>query len=325
MRRRDFITLVGGAAAWPIAARGQATGKMPTVGFLNGASASEFADQTAALHRGLAEDGYVESRNVLIEYRYAENNYDRLPALAADLVRRQVAVIASNTPAAPVAKAATTTIPIVFVTASDPVAVGLVPSLNRPGGNLTGVALLNDEIGGKRLQLLHELVPKATIMGALVNPTHPGAEFQSRDLQDAARVLGLQLHVLHASTELDLDRAFATLVKLRAGGLIIGSDGFFISQSQRLAALAFRHAVPAIFLYRQFVVAGGLMSYSGSLTDGYRLMGIYTGRILKGEKPADLPVQQATKVELIINLKTAKALGITVSLPLLGRADEVIE
>jgi putative ABC transport system substrate-binding protein len=273
----------------------------------------------------LNESGYVEGRNVLIEYRWAEGHYDRLPALAVDLVRRQVAVITANTPAAPVAKAATTDIPIVFVTASDPVASGFVASLNRPGGNLTGVALLNVEIGSKRLELLHELVPTAALMGLLINPTNPNAESQLRDMRSAAQTLGLQLHVLNASTEGAIEKAFATLVELRAGALVIGADAFFVDRSKQLAALALRYALPAIFITRDFVSDGGMMSYGGGLREPYRLMGVYTGRILTGEKPANLPVQQVTKVELIINFKTAKALGITVPLTLLGRADEVIE
>jgi len=298
---------------------------MPVIGFLNGGSSWEYAQMADAFRKGLGEIGYIEGRNVWIEYRWAEGRYERLPALAADLVRRQVSVIAANTPASPIAKAATTSIPIVFLTSADPVAAGLVASLNRPGGNLTGVAVLNVEVGPKRLELLHEAVPAASVVALLINPTHPTAEAQSRDMQAAARSLGLQLHALHASTERDFDTVFARLVQLRAGALIIGADAFFINQSEQLAALALRHAVPAIATYREFVAAGGMMSYGGDLADSFRIMGVYSGRILKGEKAADLPVQQETKFALIINLKTAKALGITVPISLLGRADEVIE
>ncbi|MBV8454768.1 MAG: ABC transporter substrate-binding protein, partial [Deltaproteobacteria bacterium] len=258
-------------------------------------------------------------------YRWAKGHYDGLPALAADLVHREVTVIAANTPAAPVAKAATTDIPIVFVTASDPVASGLVASLSRPGGNLTGVALLNVEIAAKRLELLHELVPNATVIGVLINPGNPNAESQTRDVQAAAHTLGLQLHVLNASSEQDFDKAFTMLAELRAGALVIGADAFFVDQSKQLAALALRHTMPAIFITRDFVADGGMMSYGGGLREPYRLMGIYTGRILKGERLANLPVQQVTTVELIINLKTAKALGVNVPQSLLGRANEVIE
>jgi putative ABC transport system substrate-binding protein len=327
MRRRDFITVLGGAAVgWPLAARAQQPA-MPVIGYLSSASPDQDAGRLRGFRQGLSEAGYVEGRNVTIEYRWAEEQFDRLPALAADLVRRQVAVIAQAGHVLGVlaAKAATKTIPIVFMTGVDPVAFGLVTSLNRPGGNLTGVTTLSIELEPKRLELLHGLVPAATTIGALFNQTHPNAEARSRDLQAAARTLGLGLHILNASSENDFDSVFAKLAELQAGGLVIATDGLFISRSEPLAALTVRHAVPAIFQFRTFAAAGGLMSYGGSLVDMYSRSGIYTGRILKGEKPADLPVQQSTKAELIINMKAAKALGLTVPLPLLGRADEVIE
>jgi putative tryptophan/tyrosine transport system substrate-binding protein len=327
MRRREFIAFLGGAAlAWPLAARAQQPA-MPAVGVLGATSASGFAAQLAAFRRGLSEAGVVEGRDAAIEYRWADDQYERLPELAADLVRRQVAVIATigGNAASVAARAATKTIPIVFHGSVDPVEAGFVASLNRPGGNMTGVVSLNVDTGQKRLELLHELVPAANTIALLLNPTNAVAETQSNDLLAAARTLGLELHVLHASREGEFEPAFARLMQLRAGGLVIGTDGFLVSRSERLAALTLRHALPAIFQYRAFAEAGGLMSYGGSVTDSYRLSGVYTGRILKGEKPADLPVQQATKVELIINLKTPRALGLTVPLPLLGRADEVIE
>jgi putative tryptophan/tyrosine transport system substrate-binding protein len=326
LKRREFVTLLGGAAAWPLAARAQQPA-MPVIGFLSNASPNVYALRLGAFRQGLKEAGYVERQNVEIEYRSAENENSRLPALAAELVHRQVAVIvaAGGSPSAVAAKEATATIPIVFGVAVDPVEVGLVASLTRPGGNLTGVANLNVEVGPKRLELLHELLPTATIIAVLENPTSPTAEPFSRALQPAARALGLQLHILHASTDRDFDTVFATLVQLRADALVISPDTFFNTRSEQLAALALQHAVPAIYQYRPFVAGGGLMSYGSDQTEYYRLVGIYTGKILKGEKPADLPVVQSTKVELIINLKTAKALGITVPLPLLGRADEVFE
>jgi putative ABC transport system substrate-binding protein len=322
--RRDFLGLVGATAAWPLAARGQQPA-MPVIGFLNSGSLDLDAHLVRAFRQGLSDTGYVEGRNVAIEYRWADAKYDRLRAMAVELVRRQVAVIVCDTPGVLAAKTATTTIPIVFAVAGDPVTLGLVASMNQPGGNLTGQASLNVQMGPKRLELLHELVPTATIIALLVNPTNPNADTISSDAQAAARALRLQLHVLHASTESDFDTVFASLSQLQAGGLVISTDPFFTNQSKQLGALALRHATPAIYQYPEFVAAGGLMSYGGSITDNFRLLGGYTGRILNGEKPADLPVQQSTKIELIINLKTAKALGITVPLALLGRADEVIE
>jgi putative ABC transport system substrate-binding protein len=326
IRRREFIIALGGAAAAsPFASHAQQPA-MPVIGFLNTRSAGADPHLLAAFHQGLKDTGYVEGQNVAIEYRWADNHYDRLQALAADLVRHQVNVIAAiGSPSAPAAKAATTNTPIVFIIGFDPVEFGLVTSLSRPGGNITGVTILGVELGSKRLEVLHELIPTADVMAALVNPSTPAAETQSTELQAAARLLGLKLHALHASAERDFDTAFATMVQSRVGGLVIGNDPFFTTRSDQLAALALRHAMPAIFQYRQFVEAGGLMSYGGNLTDGYRLTGAYTGRVLKGERPADLPVVQSTKVELVINLKTAKALGITVPVSLLGRADQVIE
>ena len=326
-RRELLVALGGAAAAWPLAARAQQAA-MPVVGFLNVASTDGYRPMVTAFRQGLQESGYVEGRNVAIEFRWAEGQSDRLPAMAADLVHRPVTVIAAiSAPAALVAKAATTTIPIVFETAFDPVRLGLVSSLNQPGGNVTGVTSLTMEVAPKRLELLHELIPTARVVALLVNPTDPApaAETNTRELQAAAHSLGLELHVLNASSERDFDAVFAKLIQLRAGGLVIGSHAFFTARSEQLAALTLRHAVPTVYQNRRFVAAGGLVSYGGSITDSYRLAGVYTGRILKGEKPADLPVQQGTKVELYINLKTAKALGITVPLPLIGRADEVIE
>jgi len=328
VKRRDFITLIGSAAvAWPRTARAQQPA-MPTVGYLGSASADVWAGRLQSFRRGLSEAGFDEGRNVTIEYRWAEDHYDRLPAMAADLVGRGVNVLVTpgSLPAALVAKAATTTIPIVFETGADPVRAGLVPSLNRPGGNITGITALSFQLGPKRLELMHEVVPSATLIAALVNPSAPGtAEPQTRDLEAAARTLGIELHFLHASSDHDLDAAFASLLQLRAGGLVIVPDVFTNSVSEQIAALALRHKVPAIFQTNSFATAGGLMSYGGDITETHHLAGIYTGRILKGEKPADLPVVQGTKVTLIVNIKTAKALGLSVPLPLLGRADEVIE
>jgi putative ABC transport system substrate-binding protein len=313
MKRREFIMLIGGAATWPLAASAQQAAKPPTIGFLGATTPSAQSQWVAGFQQGLAETGYIPGKNVTIEYRWAEGHYDRLPALAADLVRRRVAVIvAGGGPSAPAAKV-------------DPVEVGPVPSLNRPGGNLTGVTNLGGELGPKRLELLHELVPAAPSLGLLVNPARSTAETESRELRSAADKFGLQLHVLRASTERDFDEVFASLAQLHAGGLVIGGDPLFSNQAEQLAALTVRHAVPAIFQLREFAAAGGLMSYGTSGTDTWRLAGVYTGRILKGEKPADLPVQQDTKVRLVINLRTAKALGLTVPLSLLASADEVIE
>jgi ABC-type uncharacterized transport system substrate-binding protein len=327
MKRREFITLLGGAAAWPLAARAQQPA-MPVVGYIGTGSRESDAFRLPSFHQGLNETGFVEGRNVAIEYRWAEGQNDRLPALAADLVRRQVTVIAvpASTPGALAAKAATTTIPIIFYIGLDPVGLGLVASLHHPGGNITGVTGWNVTVGPKRLELLHELVPTATVMALLVNPTSPHlAEADSTEQQTAARTLGLKLHVLHASTERDLDAVFATLLELRAGGLVIGTDTLFNTRKEQLATLSVRHRVPTVHQYREFAVAGGVMSYGTDTSDLSRQVGIYAGRILKGEKPADMPVQQATKIELTLNLKTAKALGLAVPTSLLVRANEVIE
>jgi putative ABC transport system substrate-binding protein len=327
MRRREFITVLGGAvAAWPFSARAQQPA-MPVIGFLNPRGPGDDPQLVHAFRQGLRELGYEEGRNLTVEYRWAGGRFDRLPALAGELVERRVSVIAATRGigSALAAKAATSTIPIVFVIGSDPVSVGLVASLNRPGGNATGIASLNVEIGPKCVELLHEVVHTATDIALVVNPTNPNAETLARDAEAAGRTRGLQLHVLRASTERNFDTVFAALAQRRAGGLVIGADAFFSNRSEQLAALAFRHMVPTISPYREFAEAGGLMSYGGRLADQFRLVGVYCGRILKGEKPADLPVQQSTKVGLIINLKTAKTLGLTVPPTLFALADEVIE
>jgi putative tryptophan/tyrosine transport system substrate-binding protein len=326
VRRRHFITLIGGAAAvWPLAARGQQAA-MPVIGFLHGASFEGYKPMMTSFRQGLKEAGYVDGYNVAIEFRWAEGHYDQLPAMAADLVRRQVAVIVTGgTPAAFAAKEATSTIPTVISVGVDPVQLGLVGSLNRPGGNVTGTAVLTVELGAKKLEMLHELLPTAAAIVLLVNPTNPNVESETRVVQDAARLLGLHLHVLHASTESQIDAAFGALVELRASALIVGVEPFLNDSRAQIVALAARYAVPAVYGVRDFVTAGGLMSYGTDLVDIYRQSGIYAGKILKGARPADLPVQQLTKVALVINLKTAKTLGLTIPTTLLGRADEVIE
>jgi putative tryptophan/tyrosine transport system substrate-binding protein len=327
MRRREFISLIGGVAAtWPLAVQAQQPA-VPVIGFLSTGSAKGRASYLAAFHEGLRKGGFVEGENVAIEYRWAEDHYERLPELAADLVHRHVALIAAaSTPAGLAAKAVTTTIPIVFETAGDPVQVGLVASLDRPGGNVTGVANLSIQMTPKRLQMLLEAIPNAKVVALLVNPANPTvAETQSREARSAAQTLGIDLHVLNATTESDLDAVFANLIQLRAGGLVIAADPSFRTRSQKLGELTVGHAVPAISGWHEFVAAGGLMSYGVDAGETYRLAGIYVGRILNGERPADLPVQQATKVELSINLKTAKALGLNVPNTLIGRANEVIE
>jgi putative ABC transport system substrate-binding protein len=327
VRRREFITGLVGAAAWPLAAGAQQPA-VPVIGFLGAQAADDSKFFTVAFVQSLKEAGYVEGQNVAIEYRWAENQFDRLPALAADLVRRQVAVIvAGSNPPALAAKAATSTIPIVFVVAGDPVALGLVASLNRPGANVTGAAMLVSELGPKRLQLLHDLVPNASRFGVLADPAFPYTPSINEDLQPAARTLGLQLIVATARTDSDLEAAFASFSQERVGAVLVGAGGgtFFNRRMEQLAALAARRALPAIFPYREFALAGGLMSYGSSLSYTMQQAGIYTGRILKGEKPGELPVEQATRLELTINLKTAKALGLTIPETLLATADEVIQ
>ena len=326
MRRREFITLMGASmAAWPRAAHAQQPA-MPVIGFLHAASPEAYAAMMAAFRQGLKETGYVEGHNVAIEYRWAEGHYDRLPALAADLVRRQVAeIVTVGAPAALAAKAASSTIPIVILVGVDPVQLGLVAGLNRPGGNVTGLAGLAVELAGKRLEVLHELLRISAAVALLVNPNNPQTEAETKGVRDAARSLGLQLHVLDASTEGEIDAAFETLIELRAGALLVSVDSFLLNQQDQIVALAARRAVPAIYGVREFAAAGGLMSYGPDLADAYRQVGIYAGKILKGAKPANLPVQLAVRVEFVINLKTAKTLGLTFPITLLGRADEVIE
>jgi putative ABC transport system substrate-binding protein len=328
MRRREFMTTLGAlAGTWPFAGRAQQP-SMPVVGFLNGGSPVTAANRARAFREGLNESGYVEGQNVTIEYRWAEDQYDRLPALAADLVRRNVSLIAAgnNIPTVNAARAAAPTLPIVFMIGADPVEAGFVASLNRPGGNLTGATSLAGELLPKRLELIREIVPKASAVAILVNPTNPNfAEVLLRDVRAAARALGLDIHILHASNAQDIDAAFATLDALPVEALVIAAEPLFTGKVEQLGELALRHAKPAIYQSREFTTAGGLMSYGSSPTESSRQAGVYAGRILKGEKPADLPVVRSAKIELIINLKTAKALGLTVPLSLLGRADEVIE
>ena len=327
MKRRNFLAgLVGTTVAWPLTALAQQPA-MPVIGFLNSASPQPFENYVAGFRAGLKETGYVDGKNVAIEFRWAEGHYDRLPGMAADLVRLKVAVLVATggVPAVLAAKAATTTVPVAFTIGGDPVRLGFVTSLSRPGGNMTGVSLLVTQMETKRLGLLHALVPKAELIGILLNPNNPVATDEMREVQEAARAFGQQIHILPASSESEINAAFATVVELHAAAMLVCADPFFNSQRDKIIALAARHAIPAIYEQREHALAGGLMSYGTSFSDGYRQVGIYVGRILKGEKPADLPVQQSTKFEFVINLKTAKALGIEVPPNLSAEADEIIE
>jgi putative ABC transport system substrate-binding protein len=325
MKRREVITLLGGAAAWPVGARAQQP-RLPVIGFLNSASPEGYAPYAAAFRQGLKEAGYVDGENVTIEYRWAEGRYERLPTQAADLVRRQVSVIAAtSTPAIPAAKEATSTIPIVFTTGADPVTLGFVASLNKPGGNVTGVNFFTAELGSKQAELLHELIPAAARVGLLVNPNYPPTDAMTRDTTAAASAIGFHIDVMQATDSREIEAAFGALVRNRVDALLVGSDSFFVSRRLQIATLATRHAIPVVYPVRDFAEAGGLMSYGASQTEAYRQAGIYTGKVLKGTKPADLPVMQPTKFELVINLPTARAIGLEIPPMLLARADDVIE
>jgi putative tryptophan/tyrosine transport system substrate-binding protein len=326
MRRREFIAGLGSAAAWPVVVRAQQQ-PMPVIGFLGAPSPNIYEQYTAAIRQGLQETGFVEGQNVAVEYRWAESQFDRLPELAMDLVTKRVAVIVTigGTPVVVAAKAATSTIPIVFMVASDPVQLGLVASLNRPGGNITGVAMMGVELEAKRLELIRELVPNAALIGMLVNPANPQAEFQLRAIKEMARTIGQQVVFLYASTRIELETAFANLVRMQADALLVGQDTFVFSEREMVVVLAERHRVPAIFPWRECIDLGGLLSYGTDLKDVYRQTGVFVGNVLKGGKPAEMPVQQPTKFELVINLKTAKALGLTIPETLLATADEVIQ
>jgi putative ABC transport system substrate-binding protein len=327
MKRRDFITLLGGAVAWPVATNAQQSERMPVIGFLSSGSLESDAFRVSAFRQGLSEAGYVEGRNVAFEYRWAEDQYERLPALAAELVRHEVAVIVTmgGNPSAVAAKSATATIPIVFAVGADPIKLGLVASLNRPGGNITGVSFLINTLVAKQFEVLHKTVPKTALIGFLVNPTNPNADTDTKNVLAAAGSVGQKMAIVQARTDSELEKVFVTLVQQRAGALVVSADVFFINRRDKLVELSARQKVPTIYALREYVAAGGLMSYGTSITEAYRVVGLYAGQILKGEKPADLPVQQSTKVELLVNLKTAKTLGLTVPPQIVARADEVIE